>query len=150
MTRPKRKQPQPHVRQVGGTNKNDLAIARAGVPVKLKIIESFTKIAVGLITAGGSVSVAYFLFRSVQACAGKDTHAVFSAILGLGLSKGILAAVATATSGGFIHQRHVRKKQAVELGEYVAKLEKIIDKQRSSSGLTQPLDVTKNRPKELS
>jgi len=144
-----RKKPRPPTTQAG-TSGAQLEKLRAEVPVRVKWAEGITGVIQTLLRTACICVVSYFFYKTAQVCAGKDTHAVFSAVLNLGISRGFLGGTAVLASGAYVHKNRTSKKTVKDMGDTIAELERRLDEKRSSSELTTTPSVRNTRkPKEL-
>jgi hypothetical protein len=87
---------------------------------------------------GGVVAVFYFIFRSIEALAGKETIAVtIASVIGKAEINNWLAWVLAISFGYYgRRQKQLRRKVTERLQERIKSLENKLDKNRSSSNLT--------------
>lgn len=102
-----------------------------------KALDGFFSLARTTVRSAAWLGVAYFAFLSVQEIAGKTTtfSAVLRAAITVGADRWIAYVVAAICTGGYIHERRLRRRTARELGQHSTDLEELVDPKRSSSGL---------------
>ena len=91
-----------------------------------------------IIPWAGLVGIAYFMFRSVDSLAGKETFADI-AIKWFGSVKANqwAAWIFASLSGiGWYSERRLRRKKTEQMAQHISDLEKTIDPKRSSTTLT--------------
>lgn len=79
---------------------------------------------------------AYFMMKGVEALAGKETHAIIDLLAKLEIDVYAPWAVAAMTAVGYFREHRLRKRVTSDLGTYVSRLERKIDPDRSTSGLS--------------
>ncbi len=85
----------------------------------------------------------YFVFRSIEALAGKNTSALFQTVVDMSADRWIAWIVAAGASGGYLHERRLRRRTIEGKADHEKLLEQHIDARRSGSGLTKSGDPKK-------
>lgn len=107
--------------------------SRERVQLAMRIGSAFTT----LTKTSGWVACTYFLYKTVSSLAGKNTHAIFLAALGMHADRWIAYAVATICTGGYFWEKRRNGALVKRFASLAAAEERKVDPRRSSSQLTQ-------------
>lgn len=90
-----------------------------------------------LIHAGMLIGVSYFVFRSAESLAGKETtfNAAFKAVANLSMNEYFSYGISAILGAGWWNERRLRHRVIERNGPYIKELESRQDPARASSGL---------------
>ncbi len=126
-------------------SKRDVDMQKLRYVERARIIEGiFVTLRVAMKTLAWS-AVAYMFASSVVQFAGKETKlaAVINALIDFRVGQYVPWALAALTSTGYLHERRLRLKTIQDKSGYVKQLEQRIDPNRSTSGLQENGEPTK-------
>lgn len=117
--------------------KHEIDLAKLRYRRNLTIVDHVFKLLRQVVAGAIIVGCAYFVFRSVDALAGKKTvlSSFVKGVLDMKIDRWVYLSLAGICGMGWRTERKLRRRTIAEQGRHIAKLESRLAPERTSSGL---------------